>query len=116
MKRLRILIQGKVVQDIGFRLFLYEQADELAIPEFQARNLKGGVEVLVGGEEASVDRFVELVQTERPDGAEVEAIDVAEYEGTIKPIERLAQSFLPVLMGAILELWADMLVTLRSAV
>jgi hypothetical protein len=31
MKRMRILIQGTVVQDIGFRLALYERADDLGI-------------------------------------------------------------------------------------
>lgn len=114
MKRLRILIQGTVVQDIGFRLFLFERADELALPEFQARNLKDGVEVLVGGDEVAVDQFCELVRTERPESAEVEAIAVAEYEGTIRPIERFAQRFMPVLMGTILETWTELLVTLKE--
>ena len=114
MKRLRIFIQGKEVQDIGFRLFLYERADELDLPEFQARDLKDGVEVLVGGGEAAVEQFCELARTERPEGAEVEAIDVADYEATIRPIERFAPNFMPVLMGTILETWADMLVTLKE--
>jgi acylphosphatase len=114
MKRVRIIIRGVVVQDIGFRLFIYERADELAIPEFQARNLKEGVEVLVGGEEASVDRFVELVQTARPEEAVVETIDVAEYEGTIRPIERFAQSFMLTQMGTILKTWTEILVTMKE--
>ena len=50
--------------------------------------------MLVDGEVASLDSFVEQVQTERPEGAEVERIDVAEYDGTIRPIERFAQRFL----------------------
>jgi acylphosphatase len=96
MKRVRIIIRGVVVQDIGFRLFIYERADELAIPEFQARNLKEGVEVLVGGE------------------AVVETIDVAEYEGTIRPIERFAQSFMLTQMGTILKTWTEILVTMKE--
>jgi acylphosphatase len=114
MKRVRILIRGVVVQDIGFRLSLYERADELVIPEFQARNLKEGVEVLLGGEAAAVDQFVELVQTARPEGAEVETINVAEYEGTIKPIERFAQSFMLTQMGTILKTWTEILVTMKE--
>ena len=111
MKRMRILIKGKVVQDIGFRLFLYERADELAIPEFQARNLKEGVEVLVGGEEAAIDRFVALVRVERPEGADVETIDIAEYKGTIRPIERFAQSFMLTQMGKFVQFGMEMLGT-----
>ena len=114
MKRLRILIQGMVVQDIGFRLFLFERADELALPEFQARNLKDGVEVLVGGDEAAVEQFCELVRTERPEGAEVETIAVAEYEGTIRPIERFAQSFMLTQMGKFVQFGKEMLGTERE--
>ena len=114
MKRLRILIQGMVVQDIGFRLFLFERADELALPEFQARNLKDGVEVLVGGDEAAVEQFCELVRTERPEGAEVERIAVAEYEGTIRPIERFAQSFMLTQMGKFVQFGKEMLGTERE--
>jgi acylphosphatase len=108
MKRMRILIKGKVLQDIGFRLALYERADELSISEFQARNIPEGVEVLVGGEEALVERFIELVHTERPEGAEVETIHVAEYEGTIKPIERFERSFMLTQMGKFVSIGLEM--------
>jgi len=111
MKRLRIFILGTVVQDIGFRLFLFERADELALPEFQARNLKDGVEVLVGGEDAAVEQFCELARTERPEGAEVESIDVADYKGTIRPIERFAQSFMLTQMGKFVQFGMEMLGT-----
>lgn len=109
MKRLRIIIQGKVVQDIGFRLFLFERADELYLPEFQARNLKDCVEVLVGGEDAAVEQFCELAHTERPEGAAIESIDVAEYDGTIRPIEHFAQSFMLTQMGKFVQFGMEML-------
>ena len=35
------MIKGKVVQDIGYRLFLYESAEAMDIPVFQARNIEG---------------------------------------------------------------------------
>ncbi len=94
MKRKRIVIKGEVVQDIGYRLFLYESAEAMDIPEFQARNIEGGVEVLIGGEDVSVDKFVDFIREERPGRAEVEEIEEKEYEGKIKPIERFAQSFM----------------------
>lgn len=111
MKRRRIVIKGTVVQDVGYRLFLYERAEELGIPEFQARNVKGGVEVLAGGEDSNVDMFVDCVRTERPEEAEVEAIEVEAYEGTIKPIERFAQSFMLTQMGKFVNIGMEMLVT-----
>lgn len=111
MKRRRIVIKGTVVQDIGFRLFLYERAEELGIPEFQARNVKGGVEVLAGGEDSNVDMFVDCVRKERPEEAEVEAVEVAEYKGKIKPIERFAQSFMLTQMGKFVNIGMEMLVT-----
>ena len=112
MKRMRIVIKGrKVVQDIGFRLFLYEHAEEMDITEFRARNIEEGVEVLVGGEEIEVDKFEDFVRKERPERAEVGEIEVEAYEGTIKPIERFAQSFMLVQMGTFVNIGMEMVAT-----
>ena len=111
MKRMRIVIKGKVVQDIGFRLFLYEHAEEMDITEFRARNIEEGVEVLVGGEEIEVDKFVDFVRKERPERAEVGEIEVEEYEGKIKPIERFAQSFMLAQMGKFVNIGMEMVAT-----
>jgi acylphosphatase len=111
MKRMRIVIKGKVVQDIGFRLFLYEHAEEMDITEFRARNIEEGVEVLVGGEEIEVDKFEDFVRKERPERAEVGEIEVEAYEGTIKPIERFAQSFMLVQMGKFVNIGMEMVAT-----
>ena len=112
MKRMRIVIKGrKVVQDIGFRLFLYEHAEEMDITEFRARNIEEGVEVLVGGEEIEVDKFEDFVRKERPERAEVGEIEVEAYEGTIKPIERFAQSFMLAQMGTFVNIGMEMVAT-----
>jgi acylphosphatase len=111
MKRMRIVIKGKVVQDIGFRLFLYEHAEEMDITEFRARNIEEGVEVLVGGEEIEVDKFVDFVRKERPERAEVGEIEEEEYEGKIKPIERFAQSFMLAQMGKFVNIGMEMVAT-----
>jgi len=112
MKRMRIVIKGrKVVQDIGFRLFLYEHAEEMDITEFRARNIEEGVEVLVGGEEIEVDKFEDFVRKERPERAEVGEIEVEAYKGTIKPIERFAQSFMLVQMGTFVNIGMEMVAT-----
>jgi len=113
MKR-RVIIKGNVVQDIGFRLFLYEHAEALDITEFQARNIERAVEVLVGGAEAEVAKFVEFVEHERPERADVEDIELGEYEGKIKPIERFAQSFMLAQMGKFVNIGMEMLATEKA--
>jgi acylphosphatase len=113
MKR-RLLIKGNVVHDIGFRLFLYEHAEALGITEFQARNIERAVEVLVGGEEAEIAKFVEVVEHEIPERADVEDIELEEYEGKIKPIERFAQSFMLAQMGKFVNIGMEMLATEKA--
>jgi acylphosphatase len=113
MKR-RLVIKGDVVHDIGFRLFLYEHAEVMDITEFQARNIERTVEVLVGGDEAGVARFVEFVEQERPERADVEDIEIDEYEGKIKPIERFAQSFMLAQMGKFVNIGMEMLATEKA--
>ncbi|NOR77765.1 MAG: acylphosphatase [Methanophagales archaeon] len=113
MKR-RLVIKGDVVHDIGFRLFLYEQAEVLDIAEFQARNVERAVEVLVGGDEAEVAKFVEFVEQERPERADVEDIETEEYEGKIKPIDRFAQSFMLAQMGKFVNIGMEMLATEKA--
>ena len=109
--RKRIVIKGTVVQDIGYRLFLYEYADEADVTEFQTRNVKEGVEVLVGGEDGNVDTFVDFVKTERPEEADVKAVEVEEYQGKIRPIERFAQGFMLAQMGKFVNIGMEMLAT-----
>jgi acylphosphatase len=113
MKR-RLIIKGDVVQDIGFRLFLYEHAEVLDITEFQARNIERAVEVLVGGDEAEIAKFVEFIEHERPERADVEDIEIEEYEGRIKPIERFAQSFMLAQMGKFVNIGMEMLATEKA--
>jgi len=113
MKR-RLVIKGDVVHDIGFRLFLYEHAEVLDITEFQARNVERAVEVLVGGDEAEVAKFVEFVEQERPERADVEDIEIGEYKGKIKPIERFAQSFMLTQMGKFVNIGMEMLATEKA--
>ena len=61
-RRRRVVVRGEV-QDVGFRLFLYENASAMDISEFYARNIPEGVEVLVGGPDA--EKFVAFVRDAR---------------------------------------------------
>jgi acylphosphatase len=92
----KILIKGKKVHDVGYRLFLLDEAEARLIPYLNAKNIKNEievVEVLVGGEKEQVESFAGFVETDFPEDAEVDSISVEEYEGNIKTIESFSRSF-----------------------
>lgn len=68
----RILIEGKKVQGIGYRIFLLEKALENGIEKIYARNVnKDKVELFVSDEEDKVNKFYEVIGKERPEYASV---------------------------------------------
>jgi acylphosphatase len=92
----KIIIKGKKVHDVGYRLFLLDEAEARLIPYLNAKNIKNEmevVEVLVGGEKEQVESFAGFVETDFPEDAEVDSISVEEYEGNIKTIESFSRSF-----------------------
>ncbi len=88
--KVRVLIRGKV-HDVGYRPFLLGIAESLEIERFFADNVyvdeKQAVEVLVEDEDEKVKAFVELVKKKKPENAEVESIDVEEYDGYVMKTE-----------------------------
>ena len=82
MKKVKIIITGKA-HDIGCRSF--KLVKSLLMERFDARNVlingKQAIVVFVECEDEVVDRFVELVKTERPENAVVEEIKVEDYDG-----------------------------------
>ena len=103
---LKITILGKV-HNVGYRLFLLEEADYLLIPRFDSRNIKiGGKEalvVLVDGATEQLEKFVEFVKTNKPEKAVVEEIKVEEFEGPIRDIEKFRASFNTTQLSKIVE-------------
>ena len=99
MKRARILITGKKIHNIGYRLFLFEMADAAGVDKFYAKNIRAGVEVLAGGENGVIDLFIQDVKRDIHPLAEVQRIEVEDYDGEIRPIERFAQGFMLTQMG-----------------
>lgn len=86
MKR-RIKIRGERVQDVGYRLFLMQFAEQLGLRGFQARNVVDGVECLVEGDEEKVKDFLELTRTRFPEFASVREVIDEEYEGSVMSTE-----------------------------
>ena len=88
--KVRVVIKGKV-HDVGYRPFLLGIAESLEIERFFADNVhvdgKQAVEVLVEDEDEKVKAFVELVKKRKPENAEVEDVDVEEYDGYVMKTE-----------------------------
>ncbi len=104
---LKITIVGNV-HDVGYRLFLLEEADYLFIPNFDARNVKiNGKEaliVLIDGDEDQINEFVEFVKNNKPEKAVVE-----EYKGKVRDIERFRASFNTTQLSKIVQVGLRML-------
>jgi len=65
----KITIKGRRVQDVGYRLFLLSRAHNLK--GFEASNVGEDLIVLVEGDENSVNRFIQIVKSEKPPQADV---------------------------------------------
>lgn len=96
MIKQKIIIKGPKVHDVGYRLFLLDEAEARLIPLLSVKNIKNEmqvVEVLAGSEEDKVEGYIEFVKNNFPDDAEVNSVSVEDYEGDIRTIESFSRSF-----------------------
>lgn len=67
MVGIKVTISGEKVQDVGYRLFLFEKIKELGIKRFFAKNVDKELIVYVGDKnEDRVKKFVECIEREYP--------------------------------------------------
>lgn len=97
MKAKKIIIKGKV-HDVGYRLFLLNEAESLFIENFDARNVVVDDEqrlvALIGGPEEKINGFTDFVQLNYPPDASVLAVKVEDYTEKVRSIESFRQSFM----------------------
>ncbi len=96
MIKKKIIIKGQKVHDVGYRLFLLDEAEDRLIPFLSVKNIRNKeqiVEVLACGEEDRVENFIEYVKNNFPDDAKVISVSVEDYEGDIRTIESFSRSF-----------------------
>ncbi|MDG6896509.1 hypothetical protein A6A19_00450 [Actinobacillus delphinicola] len=74
MKVVRILVTG-CVQGVGFRFYTKRLADQLELVGTVQNLSNGGVEIIVKGESAIVQKFIDKLPKMNPD-ARVEDIEV----------------------------------------
>ncbi len=95
--KLRALIRGRKVHQVGYRNHLLAQADSLCLKGFSARNMMENglqiVEVLFEGDEKQVSSFMEFVRSSRPMAADVSDISFEEYDGRVESLTRFAIRF-----------------------
>jgi len=85
--KLKITISGPRVHDVGYRVYLLTAAMNLALPGFSALNWtengKQQVIALVEGDGPRIAAFRQLVETKKPERAEVQDITIIEYDGDV---------------------------------
>jgi acylphosphatase len=88
----KIKIVGPKVHDVGFRLFLLEEALNIDIEKFNAYNkFEGGTQavvVLLEGDENQLAEFREYSEDNRPPTADVSSVKFEDYEGKVMSIDR----------------------------
>jgi acylphosphatase len=112
MKAKKIVIKGKV-HDVGYRLFLLIEAESLFIEYFDARNVvvegEQHLNVLVGGQEEKITRFVEFARSNYPPEASVLSVEVGDYLGEVRSIDSFRQSFMVLQMVKLAQAGVGML-------
>jgi acylphosphatase len=109
--RLKVKIVGEI-HDIGYRVFLVNLAEELAIDRFRVFNSfvdgKQAVIAVLGASEMAVKGFKERIEGERPEKAVVERIIYEDYENDVPHIERTIQVFQMEQWGKAIPILVDM--------
>ena len=82
----RLEIRG-LVQGVGFRWSMAEEAQRLGIRGWVRNRRDGSVEATVAGPQAAVDRLVAWARR-GPNSAMVESVEVFEAEGTFETFEQ----------------------------
>lgn len=89
----KLIIKGEKVQDVGYRLFLLDVAEELGLKGFQARNIKDYVEFIVEGDEDKIFKFIDFAKENFPPFARVNSVICEDYDGEVLSIDRFYHRF-----------------------
>ncbi len=112
--KLRIVIEGPKVHNVGYRYFLMTLARRARIRYFDADNIAGAVEVLVESDEEKIAAFKKMVETSRPDRAEVSKISYEDYDGEIWPISEYSQFCTNLQMNKAIPILLDVVDILKN--
>ena len=98
LMKLKAIIRGDKVHEVGYRFFLFTKSMELGCQGFFAKNQSDGIKQLVlvfaEGEGEQLAEFKEAVLAEKPEGSNVEDIAFEDYSGTIMPNDTFIHYFI----------------------
>ena len=110
--KLKVKITGPKVHDVGYRYFLMSNAIDLGLKGFHARNRLSGetqeVIALVEGDEEAIADFGKLIETQKPEHAEVSNITFEDYEGDVMKTGEYAQVCSALQLNKAIPLLIDM--------
>ena len=93
--KLKVIITGPKVHDVGFRYFLMSNAIDLGLNGFRARNGMNGKEqeviALVEGDEGAIADFRRLIEVQKPERSEISNIVFKDYDGDVMRAGEYAQ-------------------------
>ena len=92
--KLKVKITGPKVHDVGYRVFLLKHAMNLALPGLSTYNWEenGQQEViaLVEGDEARIAPFLQAIEKNKPELAEVSKVTSEPYDGDVGRVSEVA--------------------------
>jgi acylphosphatase len=95
--KLKVMIHGPRVHEVGYRSFLLNEADLLGLKGFSARNLREGdrqiVQILADGEENRISQFRDFIKNRRPKTAEVSGVSFENWEENVESITKFSFRF-----------------------
>lgn len=95
--KLKFILKGKKVHEVGYRVLLLNKAMSLGVDNFNTFNtFIDGVQIVIAiidTDIESIEEFKGFVNTTTLEGAELDEISVDEYTNTVPPIERCMQAF-----------------------
>jgi acylphosphatase len=110
--KLKIKITGPKVHDVGYRVFLLKNAMNLALPGLSTYNWEenGQQEViaLVEGDEARIAPFLQAIEKNKPELAEVSKVTSEPYDGDVGRTSEVAMLFSFVQLDKAIPLLLDM--------
>lgn len=93
--KIKITIIGPRVHDVGYRYLLMSNAIDLGLRGFHARNRTNGsdqeVIALLEGDEEAIADFKEMVESKKPEKANVSNIAFEDYDSDIMRVGEYAQ-------------------------
>jgi acylphosphatase len=97
LMKLKVIIEGGKVHEVGYRFFLFTRALELGCNGFYAKNEIVGnsklVMAFIEGDENQLIEFKNFVRNTKPESADVKAIAFEDYSGSIMSLDAFMHYF-----------------------